>query len=78
MSGGDPHFLALTAPGAPFEIGERGGQRQFLHAPGDLNTMIESFPTNFIANYFKFEKQEFFEIGDAAAREVPRVDFSKK
>jgi len=41
MSGLDPHFAALTAPGAPFEIGERDGLRQFLHVPGDLNTMIE-------------------------------------
>ena len=37
----DPVFAALTAPGAPFAIGERDGLRQFLNAPGDLNTMIE-------------------------------------
>jgi LemA protein len=43
----------------------------------NLNTMIESFPTNFIANFFHFQKQDFFEIGDAAAREVPKVDFKK-
>lgn len=42
MTGLDPHFAALTAPGAPFEIGERDGLRQFLHAPGDLNAMIET------------------------------------
>ena len=42
MSGLDPHFLALTAPGAPFEIGERDGQRQFLRMPTDLNAMIET------------------------------------
>ena len=38
----DPHFVALTAPGAPFEIGELRGMRQFLRVPGDLNTMIET------------------------------------
>ena len=38
----DPHFVALTAPGAPFEIGERDGQRQFLRMPADLNAMIET------------------------------------
>ncbi len=42
MSSVDPHFAALTAPGAPFEIGERDGFRQFLQAPSDLNTMIET------------------------------------
>ena len=41
MTGPDPHFAALTAPGAPFEIGERDGLRQFLRVPGDLNAMIE-------------------------------------
>jgi LemA protein len=39
--------------------------------------MIESFPTNLIATQFKFQKAEFFEIGDAAAREVPKVEFQK-
>lgn len=42
MTGLDPHFAALTAPGAPFEIGERNGLRQFLRAPTDLNAMIET------------------------------------
>ena len=41
MTGLDPHFAALTAPGAPFEIGERDGLRQFLRMPGDLNAVIE-------------------------------------
>ncbi|QJQ31326.1 AMP-binding protein [Sphingomonas lacunae] len=38
----DPVFAALTGPGAPFEIGERDGLRQFLSAPPDINMMIES------------------------------------
>ena len=42
MSGLDPAFVALTAPDAPFAIGERDGMRQFLNAPADLNTMIEA------------------------------------
>lgn len=41
-SGLDPHFAALTAAGAPFEIGARGDLREFLRAPADLNTMIET------------------------------------
>lgn len=40
MSAPSP-MTALTAPGAPFEIGERNGLRQFVNAPGDLNAMIE-------------------------------------
>ncbi len=42
MAAADPIFAALTAPGTPFEIGERGGMRQFVRAPGDLNSLIES------------------------------------
>ena len=42
----DPHFVALTGPGASFEIGERGGVRQFLRAPGDLNAMIDTARTH--------------------------------
>ena len=52
-------------------------RRYYNGAVRNLNTMIESFPTKLIANHFKFEKAEFFEIGDAAAREVPKVDFKK-
>lgn len=52
-------------------------RRYYNGAVRNLNTMVESFPTNFIANYFKFDKAEFFEIGNAAAREVPKVDFKK-
>jgi long-chain acyl-CoA synthetase len=37
----DPIFAAITAPGSPFEIGERGGMRVFVNAPPDLNMLIE-------------------------------------
>ena len=38
----DPIFAAVTAPGTPFEIGERDGMRCFFNAPPDLNMLIES------------------------------------
>jgi LemA protein len=43
----------------------------------DYNTSVESVPTNIVANMFKFEKEEFFEMDDEAARSVPEVDFGK-
>ncbi len=52
-------------------------RRYYNGAVRDFNTMIESFPSNLIATQFKFTKAEFFEIGDAAAREVPKVTFNK-
>ena len=53
-------------------------RRYYNGAVRNFNTMIESFPTNLIANQFGFTKAEFFEIGDAAAREVPKVDFKTR
>ena len=50
-------------------------RRYYNGSVRNLNTMIESFPSNFVANQFKFQKAEFFEIGDPVAREVPKVDF---
>ena len=41
----------------------------------DLNIKIESFPANMVANIFRFAKMDFFEIEEAAAREVPQVKF---
>ena len=40
-----------------------------------LNTGVESFPANIIANMFSFKKAEFFEIEDAAAKEPVSVKF---
>lgn len=40
-----------------------------------LNTLVESFPTNFVANQFGFQKAEFFQLNDAAEREPVAVKF---
>ena len=53
-------------------------RRYYNGAVRNLNTLIESFPSNIVANFFKFMKAEFFEIGDAAQRETPKVDFKTR
>jgi LemA protein len=40
------------------------------------NNKIQMFPSNLIANSFNFAARDFFEIPDAAQREVPKVSFS--
>ena len=40
-----------------------------------FNNKIQMFPSNIIANMFNFTEREFFEIEDAAEREVPKVSF---
>ena len=53
-------------------------RRYYNGAVRNLNTLIESFPSNVVANFFRFLKSEFFEIGDAAQREAPKVDFKAR
>ncbi len=40
-----------------------------------LNTKIESFPSNLIAGMFHFQKMEFFELTEEAAKEPVKVSF---
>jgi len=39
------------------------------------NTARQKFPSNMIAGMFGFEKQDYFELEDPAAREAPKVEF---
>ena len=74
----DANFRDLQDKLAGIEDEIQLSRRYYNGAVRNLNTMIESFPTNIIASQFKLEKAEFFEIGDAAAREVPKVDFKTR
>ena len=74
----DANFRDLQDKLSGIEDEIQMSRRYYNGAVRNLNTMIESFPTNLIANQFRFQKAEFFEIGDAAAREVPKVDFKTR
>ncbi len=50
-------------------------RRYYNGAVRNMNVAVESFPSNMIANQFKFEKEEYFEIEDAADRVLPKVEF---
>ena len=50
-------------------------RRYYNGTARDLNTAVESFPSNVIANSFKFEKVEYFEMENPADRAVPQVKF---
>jgi len=50
--------------------------RRFYNAnTRDFNTAAQTFPTNIIANLFKFAARDFFELKEKAAREAPKVSF---
>jgi LemA protein len=74
----DANFRDLQDKLAGIEDEIQMSRRYYNGAVRNLNTMIESFPTNLVARQFSFAKAEFFEIGDAAAREVPKVDFKTR
>ncbi len=41
----------------------------------ELNTKIETFPTNLVAGIFGFQKQEFFQLENEEAKEPVKVKF---
>jgi LemA protein len=48
--------------------------RRFYNANvRDMNTKVESFPSNILAGIFGFQKEEFFEIEDVGMRAFPKV-----
>jgi LemA protein len=56
-----------------------GFARQFYNdIATKFNTAQQVFPTNIFAGMFGFKAAELFEITDAAEREVPTVDLSRR
>ncbi|MDZ7824347.1 MAG: LemA family protein [Ahrensia sp.] len=52
-------------------------RRYYNGSARELNIKVESFPSNIIANAFKFVQADYFELENAEDRAVPKVDFSK-
>ena len=73
----DANFRDLQDKLSAIEDEIQLARRYYNGTVRNLNTKIESFPSNIISNYFHFTKAEFFDIGDAAARAVPKVDFKQ-
>lgn len=50
-------------------------RRYYNGAVRNLNIQVESFPSNIIANMFKFVQEQYFELENEAERAVPHVKF---
>jgi LemA protein len=74
----DANFRDLQDKLSGIEDEIQMSRRYYNGAVRNFNTMIESFPSNLVAGFFRFMKAEFFDIGDAAQREVPKVDFKTR
>jgi LemA protein len=68
-------FLALQQSLSETEDMISGSRRTYNGVVQDLNTRIETVPSNIIAGMFNFRRRDFFEIQDATERAVPQVRF---
>lgn len=71
----DGNFVELQGSLGELEDQIQMARRYYNGAVRDLNIMVESFPSNLVAGWFRFRTQEFFEIADPADRAVPDVAF---
>lgn len=71
------NFLELQKELSDTENKIQAARRFYNTNVRDLNTSIESFPSNLIAGMFSFSKMEFFELeeSEAAARNPVEVKF---
>ncbi|WP_336664558.1 LemA family protein [Elizabethkingia meningoseptica] len=69
------NFQQLQTELSSLESDTEKSRRYYNGTARENNTLIESFPSNIIANMYKFEKAPFFELQNVAEREVPSVKF---
>jgi LemA protein len=69
------NFMALQGQLAELESSIAGSRQGYNSVVRDLNTRIETFPSNIVAGMFSFQRRDFFEIQDAAERTAPKVQF---
>jgi LemA protein len=53
----------------------QSSRRYYNAVVRDLNTTIDSFPSNQIALFFRFAKRQYFELDRPEERQAPRVAF---
>lgn len=69
------NFQQLQAELSSIENDIEKSRRYYNGTVRENNTLVESFPSNIVANMYKFEKSKFFELENIADREVPSVKF---
>ncbi|MFK7791176.1 MAG: LemA family protein [Devosiaceae bacterium] len=50
-------------------------RRYYNGSVRNFNTQVEQFPSNLVANQFRFQQAEYFELEDPADRAAPQVSF---
>lgn len=65
------NFLKLQKQLVDMETEIERSRRYFNGCVRNLNTAIETFPNNIIANMFNFKRKNFYEVEDASHRKAP-------
>jgi LemA protein len=69
------NFLDLQRELSDTENKIQAARRFYNTVVKELNEKIQSFPSNIIANIFKFQEEKFFELSSEAEKEVVKVSF---
>ncbi|MDQ6967339.1 MAG: LemA family protein [Mariprofundaceae bacterium] len=69
------NFIDLQQQLAEIEDAIQNARRYYNAVVRDFNTLVESFPSLFIARMFKFLKRDFFEIENAEERANVKISF---
>ena len=72
----DDNFRELQEQLAETENMIQKARRYYNGAVRRLNTLVEQFPSNLVAQQFRFERARYFEIEDPASRALPEVSFA--
>ncbi len=69
------NFLDLQGQLSEIEEQIQFSRRYYNGTARDMNILVQSFPSNIIANSFGFKVADYFEIELATERETPKVEF---
>jgi LemA protein len=67
------NFLELQKELSRIENDVQMARRYYNGAVRNLNTMVETVPSNIVARFTGFTQRAYFELADASERAVPRV-----
>ena len=69
------NFLQLQDQLSVIESDIEKSRRYYNGTVREKNIVIDTFPSNIVANMFKFEKSPFFELENEAEKAVPQIKF---
>lgn len=71
------NFKSLQSSLETIESDIQMARRYYNGTVRDFNIIVQSFPSNLVAQSFQFKASDYFEIEDATDRKVPSVDFNQ-